>query len=114
MTDIPGVVSRVKDGDTFVVEVTVRLADVNARELSEPGGMEAADHLARTILQRRVVLHDVAPDFYARRVDARVEVLPSRAAPGIRDLGASLVAEGWLATYPGHGPKVNPPWPRGT
>lgn len=110
MTDIPARVLQVHDGDTLEVVVTVRLADCNARELTQPGGVEARDNL-RTLLPTgtRVVLSALAPDHYRHRLDAQVRI---GVAPYVIDVVEHLEAKQWVARYPGYGPKVNPPWPR--
>ncbi len=60
--DFTGVADFIVDGDTFNVtaengtEYRVRLADVNANELGQPGYYEARDYLATLILGKTVCL----------------------------------------------------------
>jgi len=55
--DMSGVVTRVVDGDTFYVgSYKVRLADVNAPELSDPEGQEAKEALTALISGKTVIL----------------------------------------------------------
>lgn len=118
------VVVYTHDGDTFYAVVTlsradrlykgsmqdpqpIRLAGANAIELGQLGGREARDNLDRLIPPgSQIRLHNVVQDHYAGRWDAEVETADHP------DLVQHLVDEGWLARYPGHGPKTVPPWPR--
>lgn len=87
----------------------VRFKDCNARELSEPGGTEATSNLARILDPGTdVILHNVRQDPHGQppRWDADIE------CERFSDLATYLIDQQWLAAYPGHGPKVNPPWPR--
>jgi endonuclease YncB( thermonuclease family) len=106
VTAIPARVLQVHDGDTLEVSVTVRLADCNARELDEPGGVEARDHLRALLpVGTRVQLYPTTVDHYHNRMDAGVRAWRT-------DVVEYLATHQWVARYPGHGPKVNPPWPR--
>lgn len=116
-----GVLERVIDGDSVVVLAdrgmrdysrwTVRLAGIAARELGEPGGVEAAQMLgtmART--GAPCVLATVKPDKYASRVLATVWV------PGFErhkplDVAASMVYRGYAVPWDGRGAQPKPPWP---
>lgn len=84
-----------------------RLAGCNARELSQPGGPEARDHLA-TILPVgwQGWVESLHWDEYAGRIDIRVTL------PDGTDLVDQLIAEQWAAAYNGSGPMPIPPWPR--
>lgn len=127
MTLIPFVyratILGVQDGDGLVVDLDqgrgqhdlgengkglpLRLAGCNARELSEPGGPEAAEHLATLLpLGTRVHIATIKPDKYGGRWQARVELLDGT------DLVELLVAEQWVAPWNGRGPRPLPPWPR--
>lgn len=115
-------VVSVHDGDTINVvidrgmyeyagspsqPIPVRLYGMNARELTEPGGVEARDNLAALLPPgTQVVLFTAKPDKYAPRWDAAVmtDTQP--------DLVAYLVAQQWGAVYFGTGTKPVPPWPR--
>lgn len=116
------VVVYVHDGDTIMTVVDlgmglymgclnhphpIRFKDCNARELSEPGGTEAASNLARLLEPGAdIVLHNVRHDPHPPRWDADIE------CERFADLSTYLVEQQWLAIYPGNGPKVVPPWPR--
>lgn len=69
-------VTRVFDGDTFVTasrKKAVRLADVNAPELSKPGGKAAKRALEKMIVGKEVTVETVARDKFARAV-GRVKI----------------------------------------
>jgi endonuclease YncB( thermonuclease family) len=112
------VVVRVVDGDGLVVSVDlgwsvwlhsqrIRLAGCNARELPEPGGVEARDHLAELLpAGTAVTLATVKIDRYGGRYDAHVTL------PDGRDLVSLLIAAGWAAPWDGRGPRPVPLWPR--
>lgn len=70
---LPGTVTRVKDGDTIVVElssgpITVRLGGIDAPEHDQPWSREATDALSRLVLHRNVDLAVVTQDQYERLV----------------------------------------------
>lgn len=112
----------VRDGDTvnmvidrgmwdycgsFDHPTPIRIYGVNAREISQPGGPEARDHLTGLMpVGLRVVLTSMKPDKFAPRWDAIIET------PTVPDVGALLVSQQWASPYYGTGPKVTPPWPR--
>lgn len=110
-------VTRVIDGDTIemVAEhgfflrtgpIPVRLLGINARELKEPGGLEALAHLSGLLpAGTPVVLTTAKPDKYAPRWLAHVE------APSIPDVAGHLIDTGWAAPWDGRGPRPLPPWP---
>ena len=69
----PYLVTRVIDGDTFIVQGPegrdcVRLRRVNAPELDEPGGPEAREALEKRLLGKRIRLTIYARDRYGRAV----------------------------------------------
>jgi endonuclease YncB( thermonuclease family) len=96
-------VVRVIDGDGLAVDVdlgfgvwlrglSVRLAGVNARELSQLGGPQARDHLAALLGPAAVVtLTSVRHDKYGGRSLATVTL------PDGRDLATLLLATGWAS-----------------
>jgi endonuclease YncB( thermonuclease family) len=113
-------VTAVHDGDTLTVRVdlgfdtwrvqNVRLVGINARELSQPGGREARDHL-RSILwpdgvagDVRVGLVSIAYDKYGDRVDGAVLL-------GGESLSVRMIADGYAAPWDGRGKAPVPPWP---
>ncbi len=111
------VVVSVHDGDGITLLVDLgfdtfhqgpfRLGGCNARELHEPGGIEARDNLAALLpMGTMVSIRTVKPDKYERRYDADI-VLPDG-----RGLVPLLIAEGWAAFWDGTGAKPVPPWPR--
>lgn len=111
------IVVRVVDGDTMRLDVDLgfgiwkvnqafRLLGCNARELSEPGGKEARDHLAQLVQPgAEVTLRSVRVDKYGDRYDAQI------ALPDGRDLVNVLVSAGWAAPWDGSGTRRVPPWP---
>lgn len=86
------------DGDTLVVNrQRVRLQNVDAPELSEPGGAAARDYLRRLVLDKPVVCESQARDRYKRLVatcSVATAVDPAGKPTGFRDLGAALIAAG--------------------
>ncbi len=85
----------------------LRLAGCNGRELDQPGGAEAAAHLARLLpLGTRLVVATIKPDKYGGRWQARVQ-----SEHGV-DLVEYLIGLEWLAPWDGRGPRPLPPWPR--
>ena len=113
----PATVVRVEDGDGLVLDVDVgffahiiqpfRLLGCNARELAQPGGPEARDHLAELLTNgSRVTVTSVKPDKFGGRWDGAITL-----ADGT-DLVAELIAQQWAAAWNGVGPKPSPPWPR--
>lgn len=111
-------IAEVHDGDTLRADVDLgfnvwlhaqsfRLLGCNARELAEPGGKEARDHLRALLPVGTVVtLTSVKVDKYGSRWDARVVL-----ADGT-DLVAGLITDNWAAPWDGTGTKPVPPWPR--
>ena len=112
-------VVAVHDGDTITASIDlgfhvmlfqqqVRLLGCNARELSEPGGLEARDNL-RALLPSApatVTIRTVRPDKFGGRYDAQITL------PDGTDLVSKLIADGWAAPWDGTGSKPVPPWPR--
>jgi endonuclease YncB( thermonuclease family) len=93
---LEGRVSRVKDGDSFVLishgeEVEARIAEIDAPELAQPFGDGARRALSRRIAGRDVRLEVSAVDAYGRSV--------GRLRVGNTDVGRELVREGaaWVS-----------------
>ena len=113
-------VRNVHDGDTIYADldqglgiwnrnIGLRLAGINARELSEPGGKEARDVVAAMLPVGTVVdIVSLGWDKFAGRIDADVTLFDGR------NLGAVLVEKQWAATWDGKGSRADhvPPWPR--
>ena len=111
-------VLRVIDGDTVILDIdlgfstwlckqSVRLVGCNARELKDPGGAEAREHLSAMLPDGlAVTVTTVKPDKFGGRYDARV-ILPDG-----RDVTSLLIAQGWAALWDGRGVRPIPPWPR--
>lgn len=93
-TGFEGMVTRIFDGDSFLVrsaqgkDVDVRLVDIDAPEKQQPYGDTAAAALQRLIGGRRVYVEIIDTDQYARKV-ARVYRLPDRL-----DVARNLVHDG--------------------
>lgn len=113
-----GIVWDVIDGDTISVLLNLdvfdqwlmrrfRLLGCNTREIREPGGIEARDHLAELLPRGTTVrVTSVRLDKYGGRYDAIIGL------PDGRDLTSVLIAEGWAVRWNGRGPKPVPMWPR--
>ena len=67
-TTITGTVSRVIDGDTVVINasIKVRLADIDAPEMKQPHGPAARTYLLELIQDKQVRLEYTKPDRYGR------------------------------------------------
>jgi endonuclease YncB( thermonuclease family) len=113
----PATVDHVIDGDSIMLaadlgwDITlrqnVRLLGLNARELSEPGGKEARDHLTALLPPGTpVTLVSHGWDKYGGRTDGTVIL------PAIGDVGTFLIAGQWAAAWDGSGSRPVPPWPR--
>jgi endonuclease YncB( thermonuclease family) len=112
------VITRIHDGYTvtvnldmgrriWVIDAPHRLYGCNARELKDPGGVEARDHLAALLpIGAQVTLRSIKPDKFWGRYDASITL------PDGRDLVTLLVAEHWAAPWDGRGERPVPPWPR--
>lgn len=118
-------VNVVHDGDTIYVDLDqglglhnlgtspnglgLRIAGINARELADPGGPEARDHLAGLFPVGTVLeVESLKWDKYAGRIEARITL------PDGTDLATALVAGQWAAWWDGTGSRADhvPPWPR--
>ena len=76
------------DGDTIVSDgARIRLAGIDAPELSQPGGSEARSHLIRLIAGGAVRIEPISTDKYGRLV-ARVHARCG-------DLGQLMVRDGY-------------------
>jgi endonuclease YncB( thermonuclease family) len=87
----------------------LRIAGINARELADPGGVEARDYLADLVPVGTLMWVDsLAWDKYAGRIDVNVTL------PDGRDLATVLVEGQWAAVWDGKGSRGDhlPPWPR--
>jgi endonuclease YncB( thermonuclease family) len=98
--EVTGSVSRVIDGDTLWVKtaaddkpVVVRIEGVDAPEICQPGGKEAAAWLADLALNRNVTVKRMATDDWGRTV--------GRVFDGTRDIGDRMVRDGhaWSTRY---------------
>lgn len=112
----PATVDHVIDGDSIMLlldlgfdltmRMNCRLDGINARELHDPGGKEARDHLAGMLPPGTpVAVISVGWDKYGGRADVHVTT-------GQGDLASLLIAEQWAAEWDGAGPRPVPPWPR--
>lgn len=109
---------KITDGDTVVLDLDLgrriwvrdaphRLYGCNARELHDPGGREARDHLAGLLPPGTLVtVRSIKPDKFSDRYDASILL------PDGRDLVTLLIAEHWAAPWDGVGERPVPPWPR--
>ena len=116
-------VNVIHDGDTIYADLDqglgiwnrgtspnglgLRIAEINARELTEPGGPDARNHLAALIPAGTVLaVESLRWDKYAGRIDANVTL------PDGTDLASTLIAGQWAVAWDGTGTKPVPPWPR--
>lgn len=105
--DCDTLTARIDLGCCVSIEYSVRLLGCNARELAQPGGIEARDHL-RSVLPvgAQFLLTSVHFDKWAGRIDGAITL-----ADGA-DLVGQLIAGQWAAAWDGKGVKPVPPWPR--
>ncbi|UYZ64850.1 thermonuclease family protein [Hymenobacter weizhouensis] len=108
-----GAVRRVLDGDTYEVLlpaglVRVRLLGVDAPELGQPFGQQAADSVARLLRGRLLEVNRGAADVYGRTLAGlRVAVEGGTGRKWLR-VDSSAVVRGWAWAYePGH---TTPRW----
>lgn len=115
----PATVVKIHDGDTAQLAVTIdllwstaiipascRLAGCNARELKDPGGREARDHLAGLLpTGTKTTVTVVAIDKYSGRFDGHL------ALPDGQDAATAMIADGYAAAWSGKGTRPAPPWP---
>lgn len=108
---------RVIDGDTVKLDVDLgfsiftrlscRLYGINTREHNEPGGPEAAAHLAELLaMPGQLMVRSIKPDKYAGRFDG--EIFLSTHPESINFM---MIRDGYAAVYFGVGPKPVPDWP---
>ena len=126
----PGVVVRVKDGDTLVARVVVarafhetweqervwRLNGCNARESRDPtGGGRAATANLQALLPpgTPITVHSIKVDPYTDDQTEAARYEASITLPDGTDLVQRLVADGWAAAWDGvTQPRPLPQWPR--
>jgi endonuclease YncB( thermonuclease family) len=102
---------RVDRGDRDYSTWPIRLLGCACRELTEPGGPEAAAAVSRRWpMGTQLVLLTAKPDKYGGRKLARVI---AREPDGSSvDVAAALIASGWAAPWNGRGVQPKPAWPR--
>lgn len=120
-----GTVNAVHDGDTFTleadltrifgirmvkIEVNVRILAMAARELKDPGGVEAQINLESMILGKPVVIASMGADKWNLRTDAVVTYLDASGRGA--DLATDLITNVWAVPWNGKGIQPKPPWPR--
>lgn len=109
-------VTKIIDGDSaalnvdlgfhVVIRVLARLAGINARELTMPGGPEARDHLAELMpVGSTVTLDSARADKWGGRSTCRL-ILPDR-----RSVADIMVKDGFAAAWTGMGARPVPAWP---
>ena len=97
--DFSGVVSRIFDGDSFLVrnaagkDINVRLLDIDAPEKNQPYGDRARAALVKLIDSRHVYVHVIDIDKYERKL-ARVYREPDRL-----DIARAMVHDGNVWVY---------------
>lgn len=86
--------------------VALRLHGCNARELNEPGGIEARNFLRNLLpLGTRVLIRSIQNDKFGGRYNALL------ALPDGRDVVTLLIKAGYAAAWNGEGPRPVPAWP---
>jgi endonuclease YncB( thermonuclease family) len=108
-------VAAVIDGDTLLLKpmrerarfYKLRLAGIDAPELSQPYGIEAGRLLAQLTLHRSVTVTTVATDRYGRRVGWIALIAGDG---GQRDINAELVRRGaaWASVWHRHESRLMP------
>lgn len=108
---------RVIDGDTVKLNVDLgfsiftqqscRLAGINTRELSEPGGPQAAEHLAALLaVPGELTVRSVKPDKFAGRFDGEIWI-----GKQVESVNYQMIRDGYAVPWSGLGPKPSPQWP---
>jgi len=118
------VVAGVHDGDTITADVDlgwdiwrrathIRLAGISARELSQPGGEEAAAHLAGVLpAGTELVVQSVKTGHDPATATSFERYVLACTLPDGRDLSQMLIAEGWAVAWDGRSkPTPYPYWP---
>jgi endonuclease YncB( thermonuclease family) len=101
---------RVDRGNRDYSVWSVRVLGCAARELADPGGVEARDWLRMLLpVGTPVVLTTAKPDKFGGRIDAHVWF---SAVGGVADLTEVMIGAGWAARWNGTGKQPKPPWPR--
>lgn len=109
-------VISVHDGDTVRIDVDlgfrlsadlgVRLNGINARELKDPGGKEARDHLLGLCpIGSEVLFRSLGEDKYGGRWLGVLTLEDGR------DVATQMIRDGYAAPWDGKGPRALPPWP---
>ena len=119
-----GTVVAVHDGDTITLDVDLgfgmwfrgqhfRLAAVSARELSQPGGVEARNNLRALIPPgTRVAIGSIKVDGDPEAVMSFDRYVVTVTLPDGRDLATLLVTTGWASWWNGKTrPIPYPAWP---
>lgn len=122
----PAALLEVTDGDTVRVlcdrggddfwRPSLRLLGGNARELHQPGGKEARDHLEQLCASvAPIVVADLwampctvvskSWDKFGGRIDGYLAV------PGVGDVMTQMLRDGYAAPWDGRGAAPVPPWP---
>jgi endonuclease YncB( thermonuclease family) len=109
-------VVAVHDGDTLSVDIdlgqdmwvkrrSVRLTGIAARELREPGGLEARDTLTGLALGANVLIDSIGWDKYGGRIDGLVYLADGSLVQ------MELIQRGFAIPWDGKGAQPKPPWP---
>jgi micrococcal nuclease len=116
MYEYDATIVRVVDGDTVIMDVDLgfymharmscRLANLNARELHDEGGLEAKAHLEGLLPTGITVrVQSVKADKFAGRFDAII------IRNGGLNINLKMVSDGYAAEWDGTGWKPIPLWP---
>ena len=112
-------VVKVHDGDSLhldvdcgfylTIDITCRLHGLNTREIKDPGGIDARDHLMQLCpVGSEVLFRSLGPDKYGGRWLGVLTLADGR------DVAAQMIRDGFAAPWDGRGPKPVPPWPKET
>jgi endonuclease YncB( thermonuclease family) len=125
MHEYEAVVVRVIDGDTLELNVDLgfktwrigsfRLAGINAREKSQPGGAEAKAHLVQLLpAGKKLLISSIKVDKYGDRYDCWASFALEEPPGQVQrvSLQSYLVANQWAAWWDGSGERKIPSWPR--
>lgn len=103
------------DGDTLTAMVdhgmalfsfrSVRILGINCRELKDPGGKEARDHLLSLVpVDAPVIITSSSWDKYGGRIDGRLQA-------EFGDVSDRMIQDGYAAAWNGVGTRPVPEWP---
>jgi micrococcal nuclease len=93
LSSCSGVVTKVKDGDTIVIDnyMTIRIAEIDAPEKGQLFGYKSKDYLESIILGKKITYKEYTVDDYGRHI-CRIYLNDT-------NIGDKMVKEGYAWAY---------------